>query len=86
MKRVTLVVLNSWHESQEIELGVFSNDSVAKDFANSVKYLMTQENFSEFALSNFDCHVHVSNVVSNDILDPWQALEDADNMIGLRRS
>lgn len=86
MKRVTLMVLNSWHETQEIELGVFSNETIAKDFASSVEHLMKQENFDEFALSNFECHVDVSTVVSDDNLDPWDALNNADNILGLRRS
>jgi hypothetical protein len=94
MKKVMLVIENSWYETQEIELGVFSNETIANDFANKARYLIERnksedvhiDRLFDLLLSDFQCHVYVSTVVSNDSLDPWQALEDADNMIGLRRS
>jgi len=94
MKRVTLYITNSWYESQEIELGVFSNETIANEFANRVSYIIEQsksndvhiDRLFDILLTDFECYVNVSTVVSNDNLDAWDALENAQNEIGLMRA
>ena len=94
MKRVTLYITNSWYESQEIELGVFSNETIANEFANRVSYIIEQsksndvhiDRLFDILLTDFECYVNVSTVVSNDNLDAWDALDNAQNEIGLMRA
>lgn len=86
MKRVTLQVSNSWYEFQEIELGVFSNETIAEEFAKKVHDLMGQDKFKNLVLSEFELHVCISDVTPNDDKDAWDALDDAEAVLGLRRS
>lgn len=86
MKRISLQVNNSWHESQEIELGVFSNETIAEDFAKKVHHLMGQDKFKDLLLSDFELNVCISDVTPNDEQDAWDALDNADMILGLRRS